>query len=209
MKLSLEGFFVKIIVVLSKDSLYELFIPKIMKYLFALFFLLPRFLLAQSLNKNPVEKLGPNPIYFVDSVKLTKDEFLNFDVKTIASLQVLTDTDATNKFGSEAKDGAILIMTKSLAVKHYVNYFRKKSLAFDSLYSITKSDSTFQYIINDKIKEKDCQGDLAAINDDLFISISILTADDLRNKYNILDKKTGILIKCNKPKNLFNSDSKF
>jgi hypothetical protein len=59
------------------------------------------------------------------------------------------------------------------------------------------------------VKDENSEGDLSAIDDDLFISLEILTADDLQKKYNISGKLVGVLIKCRKPKNLFNGDSKF
>jgi len=177
-----------------------------MKSLLLLLFCVPIFAFAQ---EDPASKLGPDPIYVVDSVKITKDQFQNFNVSTVASVQVLTDADATNKFGNIARDGAILIQTKALARRIYIRYFRKKSPAYDSLYMAAKTDSAFQYIINDKIKDQNSEGDLSAINDKLFISLEILTADDLKKKYNITDKLVGVLIKCRKPQDVFNGDSKF
>lgn len=178
-----------------------------MKYLLVIVFIFP--MLGSAQSKEPSEKLGRNPIYFIDSVRTTTSDFMHFDVNTIASLTILTDTDATNKYGQEAKDGVIWIQTKALATKRYLKFFRQKSAPFDSLYKVTNSDSTFVYIINDKIKGKNSSGDLATIDDYLFISLDVLTADDLKKKYNITDKQFGILIRSKKPQNLFNGDNKF
>jgi len=182
-----------------------------MKFLFSILLLIPVLAIAQKKqDDSPMSKLGPNYLMIIDSVKITRVQFQKFNPNTIASLEVLTDTDATNKYGNAAKDGAVIIQTKSLARKRYTSYFRSKSKAYDSLYVSAKNDSTFLYIINDKVKsEKNSEGDLSAIDDDLFISLEILTAADLQKKYNISDKTVGVLIKCRKPKNLFNGDSKF
>ena len=179
-----------------------------MKLLF-IFLLIPIFGLAQSAEKEPSEKIGPNPIFIIDSVRITKAQFQKFNPNAIASLTVITDTSATNKYGTDAEDGVILIETKDFARKHYISYFRKKSKSYNSLYLVTKTDTDFQYIINDKIKTGNFEGDLAAINDDLFISIVILTADDLKIKYHVNNKEIGVLIKSKKPKDLFNGDNKF
>jgi len=164
---------------------------------------------AQEREKEVAEKLGPHPLYYIDSLILTTDEFQKFDPNTIARLTILTDTDATNRFGQAAKDGAIVAETKTFARKHYISYFRKKSRSYDSVYMAAKNDSTFQYIINDKVKVNNFEGDLATIDDWLFISLEILTADDLKNKYQISNKSVGILITCKRPQNLFNWNSKF
>ncbi|MDO3642050.1 hypothetical protein [Mucilaginibacter sp. L3T2-6] len=74
---------------------------------------------------------------------------------------------------------------------------------------ITKSDTAFQYIINDKVKIKSYEGDLATIDDALFLSLDILTADDLKKKYNINDRSIGILISARRPQDVFNWESKF
>ncbi|HWD88117.1 MAG TPA: hypothetical protein VG367_08325 [Mucilaginibacter sp.] len=182
-----------------------------MKYILSILLFIPLLTIAQNKqDDSPLSKLGPNYLMIIDSAKVTRDQFQKFNPNTIASLQVLTDTDATNKYGDAAKDGAVIIQTKAVARKRYTSYFRNKSHAYDSLYVAAKSDSAFQYIINDKIKpEKDSEGDLSAINDDLFISLEILTADDLQKKYNISGKSIGVLIKCKKPKDFLNADSKF
>ena len=181
-----------------------------MKYLFLILLLAPVLTIAQNKqDDSPLSKLGQHPLFIIDSLKISSDEFQKLNPNTIASLEVLTDTDATHKYGNAAQDGAVIIQTKSLARKRYTSYFRKKSYLYDSLYVAAKSDSTFQYIINDKVKEENSEGDLAAIDDDLFISLEILTEDDLQKKYNISGKAVGVLIKCHKPKNLFNGDSKF
>ena len=112
-------------------------------------------------------------------------------------------------YGDAAKDGVIVVTTKTLARRNYTSFFRRKSKAYDSLYTAAKSDSTFQYIINDKITGESAEGDLSLITDDLFISLDILTADDLKQKYNITGKQVGILVKSRKPKGLMDADKHF
>ena len=134
---------------------------------------------------------------------------MNFDANTIARLTVLTDTNATNHYGAAAKDGVVLAETKAFARKHYIAFLRKKSPAYYSLYTIAKSDTSFQYIVNDKVKTKNFEGDLATLDDWLFISLDVLTEEQLKIKYNVTGKKYGILIAAKRPQNLFNWDKKF
>ena len=179
-----------------------------MKTILFLLLIVPIFSSAQQ-SDPAAPKLGPNPIIIVDSVRLTHDQFMAFDPNTIASANILTDTDATNRYGPDAKDGVALFQTKAFARKHYIAFLRKKSHVYDSLYSIAKSDTTFQYIINDKVKTKNFEGDLALLDDWLFISLDVLTEEQLKTKYNITGKKIGILIEAKRPQNLFNWDKKY
>ena len=179
-----------------------------MKNIFFIIFITPFFSFSQQ-RASGTPKLGPHPVIIVDSVRLTHDEFMAFDPNTIASMTVLTDTDATNHYGTDAKDGVALIQTKVFARKHYIAFLRKKSPAYDSLYTVCNSDTTFQYIINDKIKTKNFEGDLATLDDWLFISLEVLTEEQLKTKYNISGKKYGIFIAAKRPQNLFNWDKKF
>ena len=144
-----------------------------MKKFLIIILLLPIFTFGQSAFQKEAKKLGANPLKILDSVIISNEMFGHLDANNIASLTILTDTDATNKYGDDAKDGAVLITTKAFAKNHYIAYFRKVSTKYDSLYSITKSDSSFQYIINDKIKTSKDEGDLFIVNDEIFISLEI------------------------------------
>jgi hypothetical protein len=167
-----------------------------------LFVFVPVVLFAQKTTQQIIKRLGPNPLKIIDSVKVSNDEFEKTDANDISLLTVMYDTSAMKIYGEEAKDGAVICETKGFARKQYISFFRKKSARYDSLYTITQNDSTFQYIVNDKVKTNNYEGTLAMINDKLFISLEILTADDLKNKYNITGKSYGILIYSSDPPGL-------
>lgn len=173
------------------------------------FLFLPVLAFCQKTSKDVLKKLGPNPLMIVDSLVINNTQLQAINANDISSITIFTDTNATNKYGAAAKDGAVVATTKSFAKKHYIAYFRKVSAQYDSLYSITKSDSSFQYIINDKIKTSNDEGDLFTVNDEIFISLEILSADDLKNKYGIDNKQYGVFIHCKIPKNLTHADEKF
>jgi hypothetical protein len=133
-----------------------------------LLFFIPGLLFAQSPQP---PKLGPNPIIIVDSVRINNDELSKINPSDIAMLTMLTDTDAVKLYGEGGKDGVVICETKVFARKRYTAFFRRKSTRYDSLYTVLNSDSTFQYVINDKVKHGNDEGDLASIDDDLFISL--------------------------------------
>jgi hypothetical protein len=172
-----------------------------MRKLILLLVLAPYIVFAQT-TSNVLKKLGPDPLKVLDTVKISDDVFSKLNANDIATLTIMYDTSAMKKYGSEAKDGAVIIVTKRLARKQYVAFLRRKSIQFDSIYNKMQNDSTFQYIINDKPKNINYEGELSMLDDDHFISLAVLTADDLKNKYNITNKSYGILIYYKPRKNL-------
>jgi hypothetical protein len=122
---------------------------------------------------------------------------------------MLYDTSATKLYGDVAKDGAVIIETRSFARHLFITFFRKSSQSFDSLYKAVGNDTSFAYIINDKVQKGNYEGNLSAITDQLFGGLEILTKEQLYSKYNINDKQFGILIRSKRPKDLYNGDKKF
>ena len=89
------------------------------RFLIAILFL-PVIAFGQSAFQKEAKKLGPNPLKIMDSVVISNEVFGHLAAYNIASLTILTDTDATNKYGNAAKDGAVLITTKAFAKNHYI-----------------------------------------------------------------------------------------
>jgi hypothetical protein len=169
----------------------------------------PFILFAQAGPKKAIKKLGSNPIYIIDSVRVSKQDMMDYDAKQVTLVHVLTDSDAINGYGQEALDGVVLIESKKFATKRYIRFLRKVSAQYDSVYKATNTDTTFQYIVNDKIQKGDFAGNLALIDDDNFLALTLLTAEELKRGYGINDKLIGILIKARRPDNLFNGEKKF
>jgi len=180
-----------------------------MKHFVLVFLLIPFSIFGQEPPINALQKLGPNPYYLFDSTQIYQSDLESIDPNQISSLTILLDTSAIEQFGVEAKDGAVIIETKNFARKKFTTFFRQVSLQYDSLFTLMGSDSTFQYILNDKIKTDNYEGDLSMIDKGILIDIFIINSDQLFNTYGISDKKYGIIIKSKKPKDLFRSDEKF
>ncbi|MBD1392368.1 hypothetical protein [Mucilaginibacter glaciei] len=189
----------------------SLALPTLKKHMitrFLFFFLLiPSIVFGQD-EKKIIKKLGSNPIQIMDSARITREDISHLDPKTIASIKVLYDNEAIKAYGNDAADGVIIFTSKNFARERYTKFFRTASVQYDSLYNLTKSDSTFLYIINDKIKTENWEGDLLLISNDLFISMQILTDEELKNRYNITDKQYGIYIKSKRPEDLSKSSKK-
>ncbi|MDP4207143.1 MAG: hypothetical protein Q8859_14250, partial [Bacteroidota bacterium] len=64
-------------------------------------------------------KLGLNPLFFVDNVKIKKGDLKNLEIKSIAAVTILTEKSATDVYGNEGSDGVVLVKTKTFARKIY------------------------------------------------------------------------------------------
>lgn len=89
---------------------------------------------AQSATKTVISKLGPNPIFIIDSEQVTKSDLSNYTPNSIAAITVLYDTTARKLYGDTAKDGAVIIETRPFARNKFISFFRQSSKSFDSLY---------------------------------------------------------------------------
>ncbi len=142
-------------------------------------------------------KLGPNPVFIIDGQQVTQAGLSKYSPDSIATVVMLYDTSATKRYGAAAKDGAVIIETRSFARQLFISFFQKSSQAFDSLYKAVGGDASFLYIINDKVQEGNYEGNLSAINDQIV------------SKFKNGTKQFGILIHSKKPKDLYRVDEKF
>jgi hypothetical protein len=160
-----------------------------MKYLFFTFFGF-----AMSFAQSGLEKLGSNPVTYIDSVKVSKPEILRFDSNLITLMTVYDPNEAKDIVGEEGKDGAVYIETRGFSKKRFQRYFKSKSREFSKLLDSKGDDNTFQYILNGKILTNNFEGELAMIDDKVFKKIDIIKQKELSAQYKIKDKDYGIII---------------
>lgn len=159
--------------------------------------------------KRALKKLGSEPVYFMDSVNVEKSELMKYDPNEIALVTVLTSKEAIDILGEYGKDGAVYIETIPFAKSRYWKYFSSKSSEYRALVPIVTQDSTVQYIMNDKVQDKNFEGNLALIDDKVFKEIKIITSQELQKQYGIKNKVAGVIITADRPKDLYNSKKKF
>ena len=146
-------------------------------------------------EKEPFKQLLNDPVFFLDSVNITRFELQVFQPNDIAVVTVYKDTNAIKLIGNQGKYGAIYIETKKFARNKYWNYFKSKSPDYNKLVPTPQNDSSVVYILNEKVLEKNVEGDLSVINDNTFISLTIIDKQKLKLDYNITDKSFGVFIK--------------
>lgn len=152
---------------------------------------------------NPIiESAKTDPVFFIDSVRINKSGLLNYNPSDIASVTVYKDTNATKRFGEEAKYGLIYIETKTFAKNRYWKYFSSKSQEYRKLVASPDNDSNVQYILNKRILKENYEGDLASINDKIFKGLQIINKAQLVTDYSITDKDFGVIISSEVPQDL-------
>jgi len=138
------------------------------------------------------------PIMFVDSIQISQADLQKLKPDDIASVKVYKDNQAFKHIDSNA-NGALYVETKQFCRKRFLNYFKSKSSAFKHLLESQSNDDGFHYILHGKLLNKGYEEKLAAINDKLFKSITIIETKELVDKYGATDKNFGILIVSDDP----------
>ncbi len=144
---------------------------------------------------NMYKKLFNDPVFFIDSINVTRIEMMQYQPSQIASLSVYKDTNAIKLVGPQGKDGVIYVETKKFAAKRYWRFFASKSPEYLNTVPTPEADTSVIYILNGKVLKENFEGDLAAIKNSNFIDLKIIGKDDLYKQYNVADKAFGVLIK--------------
>jgi hypothetical protein len=140
----------------------------------------------------PVEN-NTDPVFFIDSIQVNKRLLQNYNPNDIASVTVYKNANATTRVKS-ATNGLVYIETKNFARLRYWKYFKSKSGNYAKIVTSPESDSTIQYILNNKILKENFEADLAAIDNKTYRGIKIISKQQLVHDYNIMDKDYGVLI---------------
>ncbi|MBN8789655.1 MAG: hypothetical protein J0I84_21445, partial [Terrimonas sp.] len=145
------------------------------------------------------KQLLNDPIFFIDSVNVTRIEMQEYQPNDIAAVTVYKDANAIKLVGEQGKFGVVYIETKRFARNKYWNYFKSKSADYLKNVPTPQSDSSVIYILNGKVLKTNFEGDLSGIDDKNFIKLTVIDKQKLSKDYNISDKSFGVIIKT-KPK---------
>lgn len=137
------------------------------------------------------------PLLFLDSINVNEGVLSLYDPNEIAAVTVYKDSNAIRIAGDKGKNGVIYITTKIFAKNKYWKYFKSKSAEYSNAVPSIKDEDEVIYVLNDKVLEKDFEGDLFFIDDNNFIALTVIDKKQLKNDYNIEGKRWGINIKTN------------
>lgn len=152
--------------------------------------------------KRVINKLGNEPVYFIDSVRVSQEDVGKFNANDVAAVSVYKGKTATDLLGDDGKDGAIYIETKRFSKNKYWKYFASKSEAYALAVPHAAEDSTVQYVLNGKLLQRNFDGDLAHISDAVFQSITVISKEELQKQYGVTDKRLGVVVRSSTPADL-------
>lgn len=155
------------------------------------------------------QQLGPNPVYFIDSVEVAQAALQQYAPESIAALTIYKDAEATRLVGARGKDGVVYVETKPFDTRHYRRYFARKSPAFAQLVASGAEEANIQYVLNGRLLTTNYEGDLASIDDQLFQGLEVLDQAALRKRYPGSSAKYGVALTSRVPKNLYHGKRKF
>jgi hypothetical protein len=148
-------------------------------------------------HRNRYKKFFDDPIFFIDSVNVTRIELQEYQPTQIAVMTIYKDTNAIKLVGQQGKDGVVYIETKKFARNKYWNYFKSKSPDYFKAVPSLEDDSTVVYILNGEIQKQNFEGDLSIIDDKTFIDLKVIGKELLSKNYGIQDKFFGVIINAN------------
>ena len=138
------------------------------------------------------------PLFYLDSVNVNSGVLNLYQPTDIAAVTVYKDTNAIKIAGEKGKFGVIYITTKNYARNRYWAYFKSKSTDYTKAVPSIKEEDNVIYILNDKILEKNFEGDLFFIDNKNFVDLKVVDQKSLQENYNISDKKFGVVIRTTK-----------
>jgi len=146
-------------------------------------------------KKERYKQLFNDPVFFIDSVNVTRMEMQEYQPTDIAAVTVYKDLNAIKLIGEQGKFGAVYMETKNFAKNKYWNYFKSKSAEYLKIVPTTQNDISVVYILNDKVLKTNFESDLSKIDDKDFIELNIIDNKKLNVDYNISDKRFGVLVR--------------
>lgn len=135
---------------------------------------------------------GDYPIMFVDSVRTNSADMQGINPNSIATVTIYKES--ATKILPEAIGGLVYVETKKFAKSRFQRFFKFQSKNYADLLLSYPTDDDIQYILNGKVLTENYEGDLASITKTTFKSLSVISANELINSYNVTNKKVGVVI---------------
>jgi hypothetical protein len=148
----------------------------------------------KSMKNEPIKLLN-DPIFFLDSVNVSRFDIQKLDPKSVSFINVYKDSHAIKLMGPFGKDGVIYITTKKYAMEKYWQFLSSRSQEYLKVVPSPGSDSDIVYIINNKVFKKDTESNLFSIDAATFIDLKVISQKELHKQFKVKGKKAGIVIR--------------
>jgi hypothetical protein len=149
-------------------------------------------------EKQPVS--ASSPVFFMDSVRISQEELKQYAPTEIAMVSVYKDSHAIAVAGPAAANGAVFIFTKKYARIKYWNFFASRNEEYQKAVPSPGNESSVVYIMNGKLLKDNFEGDLLAVDEASFISLSVITEKELIRDYHVDGRAYGIVIRTKNKK---------
>ncbi|MFY0254975.1 hypothetical protein ACDQ55_13590 [Chitinophaga sp. 30R24] len=135
-----------------------------------------------------------DPVYVLDSVVVTQAAIGQVTPDRIGLITIAKGSKAVLKYGSQAANGVVYIETKPFARKRVNALLSRESPAYDSLLRKYGNDSSFFYIVNGQPITPTNETGLMTVDQKTFRSVRIISENEVQDKYQVMDKKAGVII---------------
>ncbi|HEY8956742.1 hypothetical protein [Chitinophaga sp.] len=137
---------------------------------------------------------GDDPVYVLDSVVVNQAAIGQVSPDRIGVITIAKGAKAVLKYGSQAENGVVYIETKPFARKRVNVLLSSQSPAYDSLLRRYGNDSSFYFIVNGKPVTPTNETGLMTLDRKTFRSLRIISDKEVQDKYQVMDRKAGIVI---------------
>lgn len=138
--------------------------------------------------------LKSDAVFFIDSLRATRADILKYQPTDIASVTVVTDSNAIKLLGPDGANGAVYIETKLFARQRYWKFLGSRSKEYMAVVPTPESDTSVAYFLNGKVLQENYQGKLSSIDEKRFVSLTVIGKDQLFSEYGVEGKLYGIII---------------
>ena len=145
-------------------------------------------------QNNRYKQIGNDPIFFLDSVNVTRFDLQKYQKSDMAIISVYKDADAIKLIGPQGQYGAVYYTTRRYAILKYWKFFKSISPEYAKVAEDMKAEAQIVYILNDKVLVNDFEGDLSLVDKSNLINLKVIDKKLLKKTYNIENKKYGVVI---------------
>jgi hypothetical protein len=145
-------------------------------------------------QNNRYQQVGNDPIFFVDSVNVTRFDLQKYQKADIAIRSVYKDAEAIRLVGPQGQFGAVYYTTKNYAVLKYWKFFKSKSADYAKIAEDMKAEAQIVYILNGRVLVNDFEGELSGVDQSNLINLKVIDKSQLKKLYKVETKKYGVVI---------------
>lgn len=153
-------------------------------------------LVSMSVKAQSVEYVSTEPVYVLDSVVVTEAAISKLGPDAIAMITIAKGKKAVAMYGEQAENGVIYMETKPFARNRINRLLSAFSPDYSKLLRQYGNDSTFQYIVNNKLMTPTEESQLVALEKKSLLGVEILGPKKLEEQYQVTGKNAGVVIKA-------------